>query len=517
MKLITLLLQGGDAVSSLPLWTAGGRTVTRGQAISMVARLVRGLHDRGLRPGARVLAVFDHDENAVLLLLAASALGLRLILPYNLQDNASGEWRTVVETYRPDAVIALRAAPELQSFCADRAVLFVAPDRLEASCAPYAPMPVAILHPQPVQGFISLFTSGTSGAPKSISHGEDSLCRKIGSVAASLHIDHDTVAFQSGLMNNTTGILHAFGAMMHMGRFAVPASRDIDSWPEEIASLRATHVMLRPAALDQFLKVLDRTAPDLSCLRVLAYGAAATPARLVDAARARLACAFVQGYGLSETFGPFCWLDETDHATGAHRAESHMLGRPGPDCSVHVIDPDADGLGEILVRDLGMMEGYLQPDGSVTPVLEHGFRTGDIGRFDALGRLVLKGRWSETIIAPDGHRMYPEEIEAQFRALDGIDEALLVDASGNAGLDALPVVCFTGPLVALPATALHATLCSHLSGRMAREKWPWALLPLAVPLPRNANGKIDRRAVVEIARRSDLVALKQDHVHHEPA
>ena len=453
----------------------------------------------------------------MLLLLAASALGLRLILPYNLAGDASGEWQAIVAAYRPDAVVAMRAAPALKEFCSDRNVEFVAPNRPDNLPLFKTPTPVPILHPRPVQGFITLFTSGTSGTPKAISHGEDSLCRKIGSVALSLRIDHETVAFQSGLMNNTTVVLHAFGAMMHMGRFVVPALRRIDTWPDEIARVGATHIMLRPPALEQFLKALDLAGADLSCLRVLAYGAAATPARLIDAARARLSCAFVQGYGLSETFGPFCWLDESDHMAGAHRAESHMLGRPGAECSIHIVNPDNDGVGEIHVRDIGMMEGYMRPDGGVDPVSEGFFATGDTGRFDDCGRLVLKGRHCETIIAPDGHRMYPEEIEAQFRSLSGVDEALLVDASGSTGLNALPTICLVGAVAALPVEALRNTVSTHLTGRMAREKWPWALLPMATTFPRNTNGKIDRRAVANIARNADLVALKQDQICHEHA
>jgi acyl-CoA synthetase (AMP-forming)/AMP-acid ligase II len=517
MKLITLLLQGGGSAADLPLWMASGRTITRGQAISMVACMVQELHKKGLRPGGRVLAIIDHDENAVLLLMAASALGLRLILPYNLAGDASGEWRAIIAAYRPDAVVAMRAAPALEEFCSNRNVEFVAPNRSENSPLSKTSTLVPILYPRPIQGFITLFTSGTSGTPKAISHGEESLCRKIGSVASSLSIDSETVAFQSGLMNNTTGVLHAFGAMMHMGRFVVPASRRINTWPDEIARVGATHIMLRPPALQKFLNALDLTGADLSCLRVLAYGAAATPAVLIDAARTRLSCAFVQGYGLSETFGPFCWLDESAHVAGAYHAESHMLGRPGAECSIRIANPDNDGVGEILVRDIGMMEGYVRPDGGVDPVSEEGFATGDIGRFDDCGRLVLKGRHCETIIAPDGHRMYPEEIEAQFRALSGVDEALLVDASGSSGLDALPAVCLVGPVAALPVEALRKTVSAHLTGQMAREKWPWAILPMATSFPRNTNGKIDRRAVANIARNSDLVTLKQDQICHETA
>src|SRR4051794_28855627 len=108
MKLISMLTHPGTRGERRESLICHGRSYTRAEAVTAVAHIVASLQDQGLRRGHRVLAIVDHDAHGVLFLAAASALGLRLLMPYNLQDGALAEWLNIVETARPDFVVDLK-------------------------------------------------------------------------------------------------------------------------------------------------------------------------------------------------------------------------------------------------------------------------------------------------------------------------------------------------------------------------------------------------------------------------
>ena len=96
-----------------------------------------------------------------------------------------------------------------------------------------------------------------------------------------------------------------------------------------------------------------------------------------------------------------------------------------------IINPDENGVGEILFKGPNVMLGYYNLPEATDEVLEDGWlRTGDIGYFDADGWLFLTGRAKNVIVTNAGENIYPEEIEDYINRHQYISDSM-VFASGE--------------------------------------------------------------------------------------
>ena len=119
------------------------------------------------------------------------------------------------------------------------------------------------------------------------------------------------------------------------------------------------------------------------------------------------------GYGLTEACTAVTLND-----LKPFRADT--VGKPLPGTEVRVLNPDADGIGEVAVRSRAVMSHYLDdPEQTAQTIVEGWLLTGDQGHFDADGRghLHLVGRKKNMIVTAGGKNIYPEDIEATFDGL----------------------------------------------------------------------------------------------------
>jgi long-chain acyl-CoA synthetase len=94
------------------------------------------------------------------------------------------------------------------------------------------------------------------------------------------------------------------------------------------------------------------------------------------------------------------------------------VGKPLPGVEVKILQPDADGIGEVVVRGKNVMSHYLDDPEMTAEVLVDGWlMTGDLGRLDAMGHLQLFGRKKNMIVTEEGKNIYPEDIENVFEGL----------------------------------------------------------------------------------------------------
>ncbi|CUU59343.1 Acyl-CoA synthetase (AMP-forming)/AMP-acid ligase II [Parafrankia irregularis] len=516
-KLVSLLDRGTRPGVFGACVQHAGATHTARQVRAAVTRRARRLLDHGVAAGDRVLLVCDHDLDAVVTLAAASALGLRVLMPYNLAAAAVPEWRSIATAAGPDAVVHQRrdgvGLADLRAVCprlvglSDLGALsdLDAPSGHDEDDEDDETLPIAC--PDPVDGFLVLFTSGTTGAPKAISLSEDVVARRVMAVTERLAFGSDARVFMSGLLNNTTGVIFSFGALAHGATLIIPDGRDVSTWPAQVARSRASHIMLRPVAMERFVAAVVAGGTDLSCLRVVAYGAAPMPHRLLELGRRLMPCDWVQGYGLSETYGPFCWLDETAHRQRRFE-DTYCVGRPDRTVGVRLepLPGHPDGVGEIVVRGDLMMDGYLDiTTGRLDPPGPW-LRTGDMGAFGPDGDLLLKGRIGTSVLSQDGHRIYPEEVETVLAGMPGVGEVVVVGLSGGGENDhtRTPVACLWGPVTHDGPAALRRATAEFLIPRLSREKWPDLIYASADPFPKSGNDKILR---AETERAIDRQAL----------
>jgi long-chain acyl-CoA synthetase len=117
------------------------------------------------------------------------------------------------------------------------------------------------------------------------------------------------------------------------------------------------------------------------------------------------------GYGLTEA-GTAVTVNDLK----PFRADT--VGKPLPGMEVRIVNPDADGIGQVAVRSKTVMAGYLnEPDLTAETIVEGWLMTGDMGRFDRMGHLQLFGRKKNMIVTEEGKNVYAEDIEQAFDGL----------------------------------------------------------------------------------------------------
>jgi long-chain acyl-CoA synthetase len=117
------------------------------------------------------------------------------------------------------------------------------------------------------------------------------------------------------------------------------------------------------------------------------------------------------GYGCTEA-GTVITLNDFN----PFRADT--VGKPLPGIEVKILNPDAEGIGQVAVRGSTVMSHYLdEPEMTAETIVDGWLLTGDLGRLDATGHLQLFGRKKNMIVTEEGKNIYPEDIETAFEGL----------------------------------------------------------------------------------------------------
>lgn len=227
---------------------------------------------------------------------------------------------------------------------------------------------------------------------------------------------------------------------------------------------------------------------DFSGLHLTFGGGMAVQVAVATAWRGVTGSPIVQGYGMSET-SPVISAVPTD-STRFHDS----VGLPLEDTELRIVDettsePVAPGeSGEVAVRGPQVMAGYWnRPQETQEVMLSDGFfLTGDIGRIDENGFLVLIDRKKDMILV-SGFNVFPAEIDAVFARHPGVLECAAVGLP-----DAV-----SGEVPWLFVVPRDDSLTQEALQQWAREQ----LTPYKRPrtyvfvdsLPKNAVGKTLRR------------------------
>ncbi len=129
----------------------------------------------------------------------------------------------------------------------------------------------------------------------------------------------------------------------------------------------------------------------------------------------------LQGYGLTE-------LSPVITVTPPGEKDYASAGQVLPGCGAGILNPDEDGLGEIVARGPVVYERYLENENSSGDL----FRTGDIGYVEA-GSLYVRGRKKNTIVTAEGKNIFPERVEEVYLQSDYIEELIVVAAPRSDG------------------------------------------------------------------------------------
>ena len=117
------------------------------------------------------------------------------------------------------------------------------------------------------------------------------------------------------------------------------------------------------------------------------------------------------GYGLTEA----CTV-LTVNDLKPFRADT--VGKCLPGVELRILNPDAEGIGEVAAHTKTAMSYYLDdPELTAETIVDGWLLTGDLGRFDGKGHLQLFGRKKNMIVTEGGKNIYPEDIENAFDGL----------------------------------------------------------------------------------------------------
>jgi acyl-CoA ligase (AMP-forming) (exosortase A-associated) len=346
-----------------------------------------------------------------------------------------------------------------------------------------------------------LYTSGSTGRPKGVVLSHRNMVAGAKSVASYLHNDdRDTLlaalplSFDAGFSQLTTAF-HA-GARVVLLNYLLP--RDV---LKAMARERVTGLTAVPPLYIQ-LTQLEWPAEIGEHLRYFANTGGRMPRETLDALRRRVPRAkpYLM-YGLTEAFrSTYLPPEEVDRRPDSigkaiPNAEILVLREDGSEC-------DADEPGELVHRGALVGQGYwndaektaeryklLPGRASGLMLPEYAVFSGDTVRRDAQGFLYFIGRRDE-MIKTSGYRVSPTEVEEVLYATK------LVGECAAFGVDS-PTL---GQAIQVVATAPDGSAAVDVDRLLAecRSRMPAYMVPagvhgLAGPLPRNPNGKIDRK------------------------
>ncbi|GAA6140346.1 class I adenylate-forming enzyme family protein [Hydrogenophaga sp. 5NK40-0174] len=355
-----------------------------------------------------------------------------------------------------------------------------------------SPTPVDV---DPADPFNIIYSSGTTGVPKGIvqSHGMRWLhvCR--GAVYG--YSEQSQTLLSTPLYSNTTLVVFfptiAFGGCVHlMPRFNALRYLEIAS------SEHITHTMLVPVQYQRIMAVEDFDRFDLSHFQMKFCTSAPFNAALKSDVLKRWPGGLVEFYGMTEGGGT-CILNAHEHPE-----KLHTVGPPASNHDIRLIDEEgvevAPGeIGEVVGHSGGMMTGYhKQPEKTReaewhAPDGKRFIRTGDVGRFDEDGFLVLMDRRKDMIIS-GGFNIYPSDLEALLRGHPDVQEAAVVGVpSEQWGESPLAFV------VLKPGHNISAAALTEWHNQRCAKTQRLIDTALVAELPRSAIGKVLKRELRE--------------------
>ena len=335
-----------------------------------------------------------------------------------------------------------------------------------------------------------IYTSGTTGRPKGVmlDHANlNAMCRSVIEGFKLTRDDHSLLILPlfhvNGIVVGTLSPLLAGGRATVAGRF------DPKTFFAALEQSRATYFSAVPTIYTMLCGLPDDLQPDTSSVRFAVCGAAPASVELLERFESRFAIPIIEGYGLSEG----TCASAVNPLNGPRKPGT--VGLPLPGQTIQIVDeagrPVPDGeAGEVVIKGANVMRGYLnRPEETAKTVVDGWLHTGDIGRFDEDGYLVLVDRAKDMIIR-GGENIYPREIEEVVHHLPQIAEAAVVGRPNPTYGEEPVLFVSTQPNATLTPEAIR----DHIAGQLAKYKRP-ADITILDDLPRNPVGKIDKPAL----------------------
>ncbi|MEF8818658.1 MAG: AMP-binding protein [Haloferacaceae archaeon] len=471
------------------------------------ARLANVFRSMGLREDRRVAILMRNRPEYLLTEIAVARAGA-IAIPMNSRLDREHSTRIVTDA-KADALVVgsqyFDVARELQQEHFElKYIVGVADDReLPVGFQRYDDLlrrgepdpPTVDTKPDDVAAVF--YTSGTTGPQKGVMHTHEALALNAAAHVHELDIRrHERVLLTTPLAHSANFITRA--ALAQGTTIVLHPGFDPERTLSAIRDHDVTWTFLVPTMLSRLLNDDALAETDVSSLETVVYGASSMPPALVERGIETFGQVFVQIYGLMEAPDVVTTLHKHKHQP-REGAVLNTVGYPTQYADVRIDDNDdrwAENVGEIRVRSPFGMKGYYDQT-SETP---EWLRTGDLGRFDEAGRLVILDRIQDTIRVGD-ETVFSTRVENVVQRHPSVRQVAVIGVPAGREQSRLPPRSeyVDQEVKAVVATVEGGQLAVEGLREFCADHLAEHELPISVDfvgaLPETPYGKVDKRSL----------------------
>ncbi len=488
---------------------ADGRRITYAELAARANGLARHLITSGVGPETAVGVVFDRSDDLIVALLAVLTAGGGYV-PVEAGTPAPRRDYVLADAQVSCLVTTSAFAAELDGHGAPVVVLDDPATRDVLDTLSPAPLGDAErcrpLRPDHLA--YTIYTSGSTGRPKGVQVSHRSAAALLMNAHAAFETAADDVwtVFHSFAFDFS--VWEIWGALTSGGTLVVVDRATARAPDAVVALLRREHVSVLNQTPAAFLQLADAEqageGPLTDLRRVFVGGDDYDQRRMVPWLQRHRdeGSSLVSVYGITETT---VFLTALTMDLASAEAPGNLVGRGLPGVRLHLLDrrlrPVPVGVvGEIYAGGTQVARGYGRRAGLTAarfvadPFTTDGgrlYRSGDLARWDANGRLVFLGR-SDFQVQVRGFRVEPGEIEWALAQCPGVAHAVVVPHRPEGEPVRLVAYVVPEPAVVLDPQSVR----EHVGGVLAPYMMPAAVMVLD-HLPLTVNGKVDRKALPE--------------------
>jgi cyclohexanecarboxylate-CoA ligase len=476
-------------------------------------RLAVGLRREGLRPGDRVAVQLPNWTELPLVASALSRIGAILvpIMPIYREDEVayvlqhSGAVAAVTcQEFRGFGHLVM--FQDLRSAAPDLRTVYVARPPAGLDGSETASLDSLVVDgnlpaledeagpdSSPDDGFLIVYTSGTTSRPKGCFHTFNTVRASANAIIKGLKYTEQDVQFGPSPVTHSTGLVTSVLVPLIAGA----KSYLMEAWdPEEglrrIEQYRCTAAVTATPFLQMLMAAYDPAKNDASSLRVWVCAGSPIARAIVERSRELFpGCQTLSLYGRSENFvTTSCTVDDsadravTSDGSAMEGAEVQIVGEDG-------LEVPRREEGDIAYRGASHMIEYFNDDEQTAALFTpEGFsRSGDLGRMDEDGYVRVTGRFKDIIIR-GGMNISAREIEDHLLRHPAIANVAVVGMPDERlGEKACAYVVLAAPSAAITLKDITAYLREQ---KLATQKLP-ERLEIVSSLPMTATGKVQKQ------------------------
>jgi acyl-CoA synthetase (AMP-forming)/AMP-acid ligase II len=344
--------------------------------------------------------------------------------------------------------------------------------------------------PAPAEkGRVVILTSGTTGTPKGANRKQPESLEPAAALFSKIPLKAREHTHIAAPLFHSWGFAHFTLGMGLSSTLVLRRRFEPEAMLQTVERHGCTALAVVPVMLQRALELPAETLDRYPCktLRVIAASGSALPGELATRTMDRFGDVLYNLYGSTEV----AWA--TIATPEDLRAAPGTAGTPPFGTVVRLYDDHGREVppgetGRIFVGNDMAFDGYT--GGGTKDVIDGLMSTGDVGHFDAEGRLFVDGRDDEMIVS-GGENVFPREVEDLLSNHDAVAEAAVIGVPDEQFGQRLKAFVVLRDGCAVDERELKA----HVKAHLAAYKVPREIV-FVDELPRNATGKVLKRELV---------------------